>query len=255
MYIKLLPALKDNYMYLLVDESTKEAAVIDPVEPDKVVQCVADEQIKLTTILTTHHHWDHSGGNDKLVSMVSDLIVCGGDDRIPSINKKVKNNDIVKIGGLMVKALETPCHTSGHICYYVESIDGSSRAVFTGDTLFVGGCGRFFEGTATQMYRALCEVLASLPLDTQVYCGHEYTLQNLAYAQHVEPSNQDILDKIEWAKGKRGNNEPTIPSTIREEMTFNPFMRVKEASVQSHAKCHDPISTMAFLREEKNAFR
>jgi hydroxyacylglutathione hydrolase len=97
MYIKLLPALKDNYMYLLVDESTKEAAVIDPVEPDKVVQCVADEQIKLTTILTTHHHWDHSGGNDKLVSMVSDLIVCGGDDRIPSINKKVKNNDIVKV--------------------------------------------------------------------------------------------------------------------------------------------------------------
>ncbi|XP_011407369.2 PREDICTED: hydroxyacylglutathione hydrolase, mitochondrial-like [Amphimedon queenslandica] len=255
MYIKLIPALKDNYMYLLVDEETKESAVVDPVEPEKVLELVKEEQVKLTTVLTTHHHWDHAGGNEKLLNLIpSGLTVCGNDDRIAGLNRRVSTNDKIKVGSLTVTAYETPCHTTGHICFYVNSNDNSSKAVFTGDTLFVSGCGRFFEGTAQQMYHALIEVLAELPPETQVYCGHEYTVKGLAYSQHVEPGNQAAADKLVWAKAKREAGEPTVPSTIGEELTYNPFMRVREASVQAHAKATDPISTMAYLRKEKDSF-
>lgn len=255
MYVKIIPALQDNYMYLLVSEETKEAAIVDPVEPKKVFSVVKSEGVTLTTVLTTHHHWDHAGGNVELTSLIPGLTVCGNDDRIGALNRLVKSNDKIKVGDLSITAFETPCHTTGHICYYVESEDKSSKVVFTGDTLFVGGCGRFFEGTAEQMYHALCEVLATLPPETQVYCGHEYTLKNLAYAIHVEPGSQPIIEKTAWSQAKRDNNEPTIPSTIAEELTYNPFMRVSKPSVQAHAKTSDPISTMAFLREEKNSFK
>ncbi|EFN78964.1 Hydroxyacylglutathione hydrolase, partial [Harpegnathos saltator] len=118
-------------------------------------------------VLTTHHHWDHAGGNAKLLKIFADLMVYGGDDRIQAINQKVTHNDTFNIGNLSVKCLSTPCHTRGHICYYVTG--GHTPAVFTGDTLFIGGCGRFFEGTADEMYKALIEVLGSLPEETVSY--------------------------------------------------------------------------------------
>ncbi|XP_064406373.1 hydroxyacylglutathione hydrolase, mitochondrial-like [Halichondria panicea] len=255
MTIKLLPALSDNYMYLLIDKSTKQAATVDPVKPEHIVSAVESEGLHLSTVLTTHHHLDHAEGNEKLVSMVTGLTVCGNDDRIGALNKTVKHNDQFKVGSLTVTCLETPCHTKGHICYYVTSEDLSDKVVFTGDTLFVGGCGRFFEGTPEQMHHALCQVLSSLPPDTGVYCGHEYTVSNLLYAQHVEPDNKALSEKLQWAKDKRERDTPTIPSTIGQELSFNPFMRVSEASVQNHCKTTDPISTMKFLREEKNGFK
>lgn len=124
-----------------------------------------------------------------------------------------------------------------------------------GDTLFLGGCGRFFEGTAAQMYEALIGKLSQLPDDTKVYCGHEYSLQNLAFGAHVEPNNTDISDKIKWAEGQRETTTPTVPSTIGEEKLINPFMRVNVAAVQAYAKQSDAVATMDTLRKEKNSFR
>jgi len=242
-------------MYLIVDEATKEAAVVDPVEPEKIVSKVRDERLKLTTVLTTHHHWDHAGGNKNLVQMVNNLTVCGGDDRIDALNRKVKHGDELTIGQLHVKCLFTPCHTTGHICYFVTSNDGDVPAVFTGDTLFIAGCGRFFEGTPQQMYKALVEELGRLPNSTRVYCGHEYTVANLKFAQHVEPDNPAIMQKMGWAMGQMARHEPTVPSTIGEEKQYNPFMRVCEESVMVHAQQTDPIAAMAYIRKEKDSFK
>ncbi|MEE6497906.1 hypothetical protein FKM82_002925 [Ascaphus truei] len=248
MKVELLPALTDNYMYLLIDEETREAAIVDPVQPHKVVDAVKKHGVKLTTVLTTHHHWDHAGGNEKLVKMVSGLRVYGGDDRIGALTQKVSHLTTFQVGSLHVKCLFTPCHTSGHICYFVTKPNSSEPpAVFTGDTLFVAGCGKFFEGTAEEMYKALIEILGRLPPETRVYCGHEYTVNNLKFACHVEPNNDSIKQKLSWAKDKYNSGEPTVPSTIAEEFTFNPFLRVREKSVQQHAGKGDPISTMAAI--------
>lgn len=197
-----------------------------------------------------------SGGNKTLASdfKKGPLAVYGGDDRIGALTNKVGQDDKFKIGNLSVTCLFTPCHTSGHICYFVEAPNGE-KAVFTGDTLFLGGCGRFFEGTAPQMYSALIEKLSKLPDDTKVFCGHEYSLQNLRFGQHVEPDNKDIADKIAWCKVKRDAKEPTVPSTIAEEKLINPFMRVHAPTVQAFAKSSDPIETMGFIRKIKDDFK
>ncbi|XP_062308203.1 hydroxyacylglutathione hydrolase, mitochondrial [Osmerus eperlanus] len=256
MKIELLPALTDNYMYLLIDEETKEAAIVDPVEPVKVLEAVKKHKVKLTTVLTTHHHWDHAGGNEKMLRLMPGLTVYGGDDRVDALSKKVSHSNTLKLGSLSVKCLFTPCHTTGHICYFVTKNNSTEPpAVFTGDTLFVAGCGKFFEGTAEQMYRALVDVLGRLPPETRVYCGHEYTVNNLKFARHVEPDNEVILKKLAWAKEKFSNGEPTIPSTVADEFSFNPFMRVKEKAVQDHTGQTDPIETMRSLRKEKDGFK
>ncbi|XP_022084961.1 hydroxyacylglutathione hydrolase, mitochondrial-like isoform X2 [Acanthaster planci] len=255
MNVKVLSALEDNYMYLVIDEKTKEAAIVDPVDPEKVVSAVKEEGVKLKTVLTTHHHWDHAGGNKDLVKLVSGLTVCGGDDRIGALNKKVKHDDKLTIGSLNVRCMFTPCHTTGHICYYVTGPDGSDPTVFTGDTLFIAACGKFFEGTADQMYRALIEELGSLPPETKVYCGHEYTVSSLRYALTVEPRNVDLQHKMEWAKAQRAKQVPTVPSSIGDEKKFNPFMRVREPTIQKYTGTSDPVDTMAKLREDKNTFK
>lgn len=175
-----------------------------------MLTAVSDQAVQLKSILTTHHHWDHAGGNEKLVTKSNKALkVYGGDDRIGALTDKVKQNDEIRLGNLTIRCLFTPCHTTGHICYYIDSPKGQ-RAVFTGDTLFSGGCGRFFEGDATQMHAALMGQLSKLPDDTNVYCGHEYTLQNLKYANHVEPNNQDVLKKIDNCKKLRKDNIPTV---------------------------------------------
>jgi len=255
MKIKILPALSDNYMYLVVDENTKEAAIVDPVDPDSVLKAVDDEGLTLTTLLTTHHHWDHAGGNAELIKQMPNLSVFGGDDRIDGVTTKVKHGDKISVGGLNIECLFTPCHTSGHICYYVTK--DTDKAVFTGDTLFLGGCGRFFEGTAPQMYEALVGILGKLPGDTKVYCGHEYSLQNLSFGEHVEPNNHHIKEKIKWCTAERGADppRPTVPSTVAEEWQLNPFMRVGESTVQAHAGETDPVETMRAIRAEKDNFK
>lgn len=253
MKVEILPALEDNYMYLIIDEATQEAAIVDPVDPDSVVKAVQKNNVNLTKVLTTHHHWDHAGGNENICKQFNNLQVYGGDIRIGAITNKVKHDDTFNIGELKVQCLATPCHTSGHICYYITG-DQGPPSVFTGDTLFAGGCGRFFEGTAEQMYKALVKILGSLPNETKVYCGHEYTENNLKFGKHVEPQNEAIIQKIESVRVQRSKCLPTVPSTISEEKLTNPFMRVHEQSVMDHAGQNDPIETMAFIRREKDNF-
>jgi len=259
--VKILPALSDNYMYLIVDEATNEAAIVDPVAPETVVAAVKEQNVNLTTVLTTHHHWDHAGGNKQLKQMMPDLLVYGGDERIDCLTKKVSHDDHLKIGSLGVKCLFTPCHTTGHICYYVTSKTESgdeSKAVFTGDTLFIGGCGRFFEGTPDQMNTALNEILTNLSDDTNVYCGHEYTTANLKFGLHVEPENEDIVKALKEAQELRSMLPPvpTVPSTIGKEKLINPFMRVDKTPVRDHSgNTTSNIDTMRFLRTEKDTFK
>ncbi|XP_023345761.1 hydroxyacylglutathione hydrolase, mitochondrial [Eurytemora carolleeae] len=272
MQIQILPALSDNYMYLLVDEKSKETAVVDPVEPDTVLRAIKDAGLNLTTVLITHHHWDHAGGNKALLAKAPGLTVLGGDSRYLYIYKSSSLYFSVCLSSIHPVILQvsiqytlsyfrlvftTPCHTSGHICYYVTDENQKERIVFTGDTLFLGGCGRFFEGTAEQMFTALIEKLSALPDITKVYSGHEYALQNLAYGEHVEPENQYIKDKIQWCRAQRESVPPipTVPSTIAEEKLINPFMRVQKPAVQAHAKSTDDIEVMRALRTEKDNFK
>lgn len=169
MRVRILPALSDNYMYLLVDEETREAAIVDPVNPDTVMRAVEEEGVVLTTVLTTHHHWDHAGGNKEMVAKMPGLDVIGGDTRIDGVTRLVQHGDTLRVGGLQVSCLFTPCHTTGHICYYVTRPAAPDRIVFTGDTLFLGGCGRFFEGNAEQMHENMVNILGQLPPDTKVH--------------------------------------------------------------------------------------
>ncbi|VDN55795.1 unnamed protein product [Dracunculus medinensis] len=226
MRIVVLPALSDNYMYLLIDNTTKQAAIVDPVDVTKITKAVESEGVKLCSALVTHHHYDHAGGTRELFDTYKGQIsIYGFDERINKLTNKVADGDKLTVGNLKIECIHTPCHTSGHICYYTVD-DNNQKAVFTGDTLFIGGCGRFFEGTAQQMYDALCVKLAKLPDETEVYCGHEYTTSNLLFARSVEKNNKKIEEKLKWSKMKDNSKEFTVPSTIGDEKIFNPFMRV-----------------------------
>ncbi|KAB7507886.1 Hydroxyacylglutathione hydrolase, mitochondrial [Armadillidium nasatum] len=233
MKVNILPALSDNYMYLLIDDTTKEAAIVDPVEPKTVIKAVED-----------------AGGNSDLVAQFpSKLKVLGGDDRINALTQKVSHGDTLSVGSLKIDCLFTPCHTQGHICYHVTNTEDPS------DTLFLGGCGKFFEGNATEMHRALIEILGTLPDNTHVYCGHEYAINNLLFGLHVEPNNAVLQEKLKWVKQRRKDEKPSVPSTIGEEKQINPFMRVNEPTVQQHTKTEGAVETMAALRAEKDKFK
>ncbi|GMH19358.1 hypothetical protein Nepgr_021199 [Nepenthes gracilis] len=251
-----IPCLEDNYAYLIIDETTKEAAVVDPVEPEKVLEVAKQNDAHLKMVLTTHHHWDHAGGNNKIKELVPGIKVYGGSlDSVKGCTDKVDNGDKVSLGaGVSILCLHTPCHTNGHISYYITDKE-ENAAVFTGDTLFVAGCGKFFEGTAEQMYQSLCVTLGSLPKPTQVYCGHEYTVKNLQFALTIEPENERVKEKLSWAQNQRTAGLPTVPSTIEEELETNPFMRVDLPEVQKKVGGESPINTLQEIRRIKDNWR
>ncbi|KAI9870483.1 MAG: Cytoplasmic glyoxalase II, partial [Pleopsidium flavum] len=202
MHIQSIPmwtGSSNNYAYLVVDDKSKNAVIIDPANPSEVTPVLKEQidsgKINLTAIVNTHHysHWDHAGGNKKMLEHFSGKPVIGGKD-CEAVSKTPKNGETFEIGqGITVKALYTPCHTQDSICYFME--DGNDRAVFTGDTLFIGGCGRFFEGTAAEMHTALNKTLAALPDDTKVYPGHEYTKQNVKFCMTV--SQTEPIKKLQ----------------------------------------------------------
>jgi len=249
-----IPANSDNYQYLLIDENTRNSVIVDPVDVNSIKAVVSDQRVNLSAALVTHHHSDHY--NDAICRTFHGLKVYGGDpDRINSINVVLNDKQEFCIGKLHVKALSTPCHTTTHICYFVEDFEKDERAVFTGDTLFIGGCGRFFEGTPEMMNIALNHKLGNLPEDTKVYCGHEYTVANLKFAKTIEPENTAIFEKLAWAEAERASGRYTIPSSIADEKLINPFMRVSNKNLQSTLGTPDSISTMKKLREMKNNFK
>ena len=250
MQIHQIPILGDNYCHLVVDDATGDAAVVDPAEPQPVIEAIERAGVVLTHILCTHHHFDHAGGNLGLLERYPKAQIVGGAHdaaRIPGISIQVDHDDAVEMGALSGRVLSVPCHTSGHVAYLFED------ALFCGDTLFVGGCGRFFEGDAEQMHHALNHVFAALPPSTRVFCGHEYTVANLEFAVGVEPANAAARTKLDWARAQQAKGRSTVPSTLKEELEHNPFMRVTAATIQAVVGASDPVSVMAALRARKNA--
>tara|TARA_Y100000590_G_scaffold34316_1_gene37463 strand:+ start:62 stop:781 length:720 start_codon:yes stop_codon:yes gene_type:complete len=234
MKVEIIKCLKDNFSYLLIDEKNKNACVIDPSEAKPIINFVEKNNINLKFILNTHHHYDHVGGNNDLKNRY-DLKIIGykfDKDRIPEIDILVEDNQIWKSGEFQAKIIHIPGHTSGHICFYFEK----NKIAFTGDTLFSLGCGRIFEGTYEQMFTSLNK-LKKLPIETKVYCGHEYTLNNSIFCSKYEKNNKNLEKKITEIEKKLKNNLPTIPSTIGEELACNIFLRAK--NIQDFSKLRD----------------
>ncbi|KJH47899.1 hydroxyacylglutathione hydrolase [Dictyocaulus viviparus] len=257
--MKVVPvrALEDNYMYLVYSEKDLQGFAVDPVEPQKI-KTVADScKVTVSAALVTHHHWDHAGGMNEFRKLwpSENVQIYGGDSRIDNLNRKVEHNEKFCIGQMEVIALKTPCHTKGHICYYVSHSGDNRNIVLTGDTLFIAGCGKFFEGTAAEMHHNLNEVLAKLPDDTYVYPGHEYTLSNLKFAHYIEPNNENVKRKLEWAAQQKAKNVPTVPSTIAEEKETNPFMRTFSPEIQQKVGAVELVTVMNLVREAKNNFK
>mmetsp|Transcript_20647 Transcript_20647/g.58950 ORF Transcript_20647/g.58950 Transcript_20647/m.58950 type:complete len:282 (-) Transcript_20647:89-934(-) len=237
--------------------STQKAFCVDPAEPEKVLDAAERLGVTLEMSLTTHKHWDHAGGNNKLAKLVPGIPIVGGEkEHVPACSKFVKDGEEFYFETIKIRTLLTPCHTSGHVLYYVTDPSCADPALFSGDTLFVAGCGRFFEGTGKDMYRALVQVCGSLPPNTRVFCGHEYTVKSLQFALSVEPNNAALKQKMTWAQQRRHENLPTVPSTIAEELSYNPFMRVTQPSVAlaTGVSQSDPVAVMTKLRQMKDVF-
>lgn len=222
--IILFPCLSDNYGFLIHDRVSGKTATIDTPDADEIARQCKTRGWILTDIWNTHHHLDHTGGNLALkerfgVTITGPNMIEG---RIPGLDKGVGEADQFHFGEHKIHVWHTPGHTRDHIIYYVPD----AKSVFVGDTLFVMGCGRLFEGSPAQMRASLAK-LAALPPETKVYCAHEYTLSNGAFAVTAEPENDDLLAAIEDAKRLREAERPTVPTTIEQELKTNPFMRAK----------------------------
>lgn len=252
-----VPQLSDNYAYLIIDDATREAAVVDCAEAEPVLRQAAAHGVELRAILPTHHHWDHIGGNADLLAQrrLEVYAYRGQGARVPGCTREVQEGDTVQFGALRARVLFIPAHTAGHVAYSFDR----EGAVFTGDTLFAGGCGRLFEGDAALMMQSLGTLMA-LPDDTRVYFGHEYTEKNLRFALTLEPDNEALRRKHAWAveQGRRG--QPTTPTTIAAEKATNPFLRWTSAELR--ASLHrrfpdlplDDVSVFAQTRALKDAF-
>jgi len=245
--IETIPCLKDNYAYLISGGGL--VAVVDPSEAAAVERALAGR--KLTHILNTHHHWDHSGGNRELKDKFGAEVIGPEKDRsrIPAIDTGVDEASGWRFGDYAVRVLEVPAHTRGAIAFVFED------AVFTGDTLFAMGCGRLFEGSAAMMFDSLGK-LAALPGDTAVYCGHEYTLSNGRFALSLEPGNRDLRERVGEVEAIRADNQPTVPTTIALEKETNPFLRTASAEIRVTLGMEnaDPVAVFAEIRKRKDNF-
>jgi hydroxyacylglutathione hydrolase len=266
MRVERIPVLGDNYTFLIVDEQTNQAAIVDAPELDPVVKRVEALGVEPALILCTHHHGDHIGANRELVKRYGVPVCAHSSDasRIPAFSRALEEGDRISIGELEAEVLFVPGHTGGHVAYVLPG------AVFTGDCLFAGGCGRLFEGSPAVMHESLNVKLAGLPDDTEVYCGHEYTQTNLAFALSVEPGNAALQQRMEEVKARRSRAAPdwhdateaemTIPSTIGQEKATNPFLRIDSPEIIANVHRHNPgvgndaISILGAVRSMKDRY-
>ena len=242
-----VPCLSDNYAYLVVQG--RLAAVVDPSQADPVLRAIDEHSLKLTEIWLTHHHWDHVGGIEPLIEECSIVHVRGSrfdadNERIPRQTDALSEGDSFEFGGSAVDVLEIPGHTLGAIAFITEG------NLFSGDTLFIAGCGRVFEGTMEMMSQSLTK-LRSLPADTKVWCGHEYTVNNLRFAQTIEPNNSDIARALDEAMAAREAGRFTVPGRLDRELATNPFLRFDDPDL---AAGRNPVASFTAIRQAKDDF-
>lgn len=249
-----LAVMSDNYVHLARCPETGDCAVVDPGVADAVIAALKSRGWQATHILNTHHHNDHVGGNQAIKAAFPGCRIIGAAadrNRIPGLDETVGEGDTVAVGQAQGSVIEVPGHTSGHIAFHFAA----SNALFCGDTLFVMGCGRLFEGTAAQMWASL-KKLRALPDDTRVFCAHEYTLANAQFACAVEPDNADLLRRLADVQALRDNGQPTVPSTMADEKRTNPFLRcdVPEFLDRAGLAGQDAASAFADVRRRKDMF-
>ncbi len=249
--VKSIPAFNDNYIWL-IQNSDGRCAVVDPGEASPVLAYLEQHQLTLDTILITHHHHDHIGGIAELVRQHPNLHIVGpSQEPVPTLTHSVEEGQSLHLFDHTFQVFDLPGHTAGHIGYYTEGL------LFCGDVLFSAGCGRIFEGTPQQMFESVSK-LAALPDETQVFCAHEYTASNVAFALAVEPDNGDLHQYRDTVNRLRASNQPTLPTTLKQERLINPFLRTDcdgvIRAVQNRTLNRDPLSIFTALREWKNEF-
>ncbi len=253
LHVHAVPAFKDNYIWAL--ENGRDAAVVDPGEAAPVEAFLERRGLNLTAILATHHHADHVGGMAELARRWKCPTFGPAREIASGLDQRLAEGDRFTVPGLELElgVLDIPAHTAGHIAFF------GPDQVYCGDTLFACGCGRLFEGSAAQMFASLGK-LARLPGETRVFCGHEYTLANIRFAEAVEPGNRALAGRKARDAARRERGEPTLPSTIADELATNPFLRCEEPEVVASAELHaghrlrDPIEVFAELRAWKDRF-
>ncbi|PWK54551.1 hydroxyacylglutathione hydrolase [Pleionea mediterranea] len=265
MQVDRIAAFSDNYIWALRNDRASCCTLVDPGESEPVEHYLAQNNLSLASILITHHHYDHTGGVEKLKQQHQCKVYGPDNAKIKGIDQTLKQGDSITLSEIDASfdIIEVPGHTLDHIAYILKDRIGENRidkkSVFCGDTLFAGGCGRLFEGTPEQMWHSL-QKLASLPANTTVYCAHEYTEANLAFAREVDKHNADLKRRQELVKQKRADNQATVPSTIEEELATNPFLRANRKEVASAAETFSgqPLSTpedvFAVIRQWKDNF-
>jgi hydroxyacylglutathione hydrolase len=251
--IHLLPVLRDNYVYLVRDPAEGACAAVDPSVAEPVLRALDDLGWRLTHVLNTHHHGDHTGGNLEIKAATGCTIVGPRADaaRIPGLDVAVGDGDRYRLGAAEGQAFDIPGHTRGHIAFWFPD----SRALFCGDTLFAMGCGRLFEGTPRQMWESLNK-LRALPGDTRIYCGHEYTQTNARFALTIEPGNRALQARAREVDAMRAEGNPTIPATMAEELRTNPFLRADDPELGRAVGLDgaDAVAVFAEIRRRKDAF-
>ncbi|CAN8295363.1 unnamed protein product [Cochlearia groenlandica] len=255
MQIELVPCLSDNYAYILRDEETGTVGVVDPSEAVPIMDALKKNGQNLTYILNTHHHYDHTGGNLELKDRYGAKVVGSSvdRDRIPGIDIALKDGDKWLFAGHEVHVMETSGHTLGHISFYFPG----ARAAFTGDTLFSLSCGKLFEGTPEQMLASL-QKIGSLPDDTSIYCGHEYTLSNAKFALSIEPTNEVLQSYAAYVAELREKKLPTIPTTMKMEKACNPFLRTRNTDIRRALgipETADEAEALGIIRRAKENFK
>ncbi len=254
MEIVQIPVLSDNYVHLVRDTATGVTAAVDPALAQPVLSVLNERDWNLDYILCTHHHHDHVGGNAEL-KMVTRCKVVGAAvdaERIPGLDIAVRHGEGISLGQLSATVLDVPGHTIGHVAYWFADAD----ALFCGDTLFGLGCGRLFEGSAAQMWTSLLR-LRGLPDTAQVYCAHEYTESNAAFARSVDPRNRDLAARSDEVAALRRAGHSTVPSSLAVEKRCNPFLRADDPALQMALGMRglDPVQVFADLRRRKDVFR
>ena len=250
-----IPALGDNFIYLYRYNQSDSLAV-DPSDGSLVLRILQEHRLSLKTILITHHHWDHVAGTADLKQKTGCKVIGADRRRIPGIDTVAEGGQILPVGGSKVRVITTPGHTCTSVCYYIEPSAGNENGIlWTGDTLFAGGCGRLLECDAQSMWESL-QRLASLPQDTLVYCGHDYTLENYEFASGIEPGNQDVKDRLDQVRQAQSQGRLTVPTSILLERTTNCFLRagtpeLKAALGMQQAQA---VEVFAELRRRKDIF-